>query len=275
MDELSDFLFTLGIPESAAGESEALALKVPKALEALVSAIGRLSEFDLSCLAAEAVLARDERAAEEFGPMPDLLYVPGAARETRDWTKIDDGEEVRDDLIKLLGTVRFAAVAAALTLVSAPPELVVAEKVRARLPQLEKWKRRVGSLVVLHSLPSGEAASLAAAWLDTGDPPTRMAVALWGAGHLESLDLARPLVLGALTDEDGEVRDEALEALQGHVLDEELRGAIRVATEGEVRWECTECGASCSGDSGSCGQCNVSGPELRCHARELLGAERS
>lgn len=275
MDELSDLLVTLGIPDSAAGEAEALALEVPKAMEALVSAIGRLGEFDLPCLAAEAVLAREERAAEEFGPMPDLLYIPGVARETRDWRKIDDGEEVRDDLIKLLGTVRFAALAAALTLLSAPKELEVAEKVSACLPQLERWQRRLGSLVVLDSMPPSEAVSLAAEWLGSGDPPTRKAVAMWGAAYLKRLDLARPLVLGALADEDAEVRDEALEALRGQAPDEELRGAIRAASEGEVRWECAECGAPCSGDSGSCAQCNVSGPELRRHAGELLGIGRS
>lgn len=269
LDELVDFYYTLGVPESIAGEADGLALNVPEALRLYVESVAALSNFDLSKLAAEAALALEEFDGDRRAT--SLLYIPGDPREVSGWNRVADPERMRDGLIRLLRTVRFVAHTAAVALLEAPGDLEVAETLRATLPKPGTWRRRLAILVVLDALPAEEALEAARTWVEDPDPFTRAAVAFYAAVLVGTDREDDELLVRALQDHDGEVRDEALVHLKEKSIGPAIRRAIVMAAEdSQPDWTCSQCATQNDGGQDACEECRTVGPELRRHARELL-----
>lgn len=271
LDELIDFLYTLGIPDSVAGESDVLALEIPEAMRLLITAAAELGAFDVPRLVAEAKLVFNELAAGGSSYASGFLFIPGNARETTHWDVPKDPEQTRDGLIRILKTLRFAAVTAAVALDSAPAKLDVPKHVRASRRELKGWSRRLASLLLLSMLSRREAEEEAAQWIDEDDSFGRMAVASFAAQSLKTGAVARSLLIKALDDNDAAVRDEAISSLKdGGQLDGWLRERVSVAVEGATCWSCTRCGVVNSIDQPACRKCKTNGPDLSHRVEELL-----
>lgn len=269
LDELVDFYYTLGVPESYAGEADALAHELPEALRLYVESVAALTDFDLPTLAAEAAFALEEFTDED--DTSSLLYIPGKAREVADWSQVIDPERMRDGLIRLLRTVRFVAHAVAGVLLKAPADLEVADAVRMDLPKPGSWRRHLAVLVVLDALPIQDALAQARTWSEDPDPFTRSAVAHYAAVLVDTKWKDDELLIHALGDDDGEVRDEALVRLKEKPLGAALRAAVESGAEEPFPdWTCSRCATHNPGQQHSCGECKTVGPELKRHAGELL-----
>jgi hypothetical protein len=269
LDELVDFYYTLGVPESYGGEADGLAHDVPEALRLYVESVAALSDFDLPKLAAEAAFALEKFTVDDG--TSSLLYIPGKPREVADWSRVTDPERMRDGLIRLLKTVRFVAHTAAWALLRAPADLKVVEAIRTSLPKPGTWRRHLAVLVVLDALPIEQALAQARIWSEDPDPFTRAAVAFYAAILVGTGSEDDDLLVRALRDHDGEVRDEALVKLKGKELGPDLRKAVTAAAEGPLPdWTCSRCATLSPGQQHSCGQCKTVGPELKRHAGEIL-----
>lgn len=269
LDELVDFYYTLGVPSSSGGEADALAHELPEALRLYVESVAALSDFDLPKLAAEAAFALGELTDED--DTSSLLYIPGKTQEVANWSQVTDPEQMRDGLIRLLRTVRFVARTVAWFLLQAPEDLEVADAVRTNLPKPGSWRRHLAVLVVLDALPIQDALAQARAWSGDSDPFTRSAVAHYGAVLVGGKCQDEELLIRALRDHDGEVRDEALVRLKKKPLGPALRAAVAsAAEEPHPDWTCSWCATHNSGEQHSCGNCKTVGPELKRHAEELL-----
>jgi hypothetical protein len=274
LDELVDFYFMLGVPDSTGGQADGLAHKRPEALRLYVESIAALSDFDLPKLAAEASLAVEEFAVNDDAS--SMLYIPGERREVADWSRVANPVKMRDGLISLLTTVRFVAYSAAWSLLRAPADLEVARAVRTSLPKPGTWRRRLAVLVVLDAVPSQDALVEARTWFEDPDPFTRSAAAHYAA-HLADTEWEDDeLLVRALQDHDGEVRDEALVRLKGKKLTPTLRNTVATAArKPHPDWTCAWCGTRNSGSDHSCGHCKTVGPELKRHADQLLETSAS
>jgi len=267
LDELVDFYYTLGVPESYGGEADWLAHELPEALCLYVESVAALSDFDLPKLAAEAAFVL-ERSDEDTS---SLLYIPGKSREMADWSQITDPERMRDGLISLLKTVRFVAHTVAWSLLQAPAGLEVADAVRMNLPKAGSWRRQLAVLVVLDALPIQDALAQAGTWSKDPDPFTRSAVAHYAAVLVGTKWEDDELLIRTLEDHDGEVRDEALIRLKEKPLGAVLGTAVESAAEEPFPdWTCLQCATPNSGEQHSCGECKTVGPELKRHVGELL-----
>jgi len=272
LDELVDFYYTLGVPNSYGGEADGLAHSLPEAVRLYVDSVAALSDFDLPMLAAEAAFALEKFTVDDS--TSNLLYIPGKSREATDWSQVANPKRMRDGLIRLLKTVGFVAHTAAWALLKAPASLEVAEAVRADLPKPGTRRRHLAVLVVLDALPIDQALVQARKWLKDHDPFTRAAVAFYAAALVGTDSEDDDLVVGALRDRDGEVRDELLVKLKGKALGLEVRKAIAAAVEEPFPdWTCSRCAAHNAGAESSCGECRTVGPELKRHANELLAAD--
>jgi hypothetical protein len=273
LDQLVDLYCTLGIPGSTAGESDRLALEAPEQMLALIESAAELGGFELPGLAAEGLLALREAREDEWAAATQLVFIPGTARRLDGWETIDSPEATRERLLDLLGSAPFAATVAARALSLAPRQLGVAAALRSRLAERSAWHLRLASLLLLSLLPTEETLSLAERWLrEPAEPASRQAAARAVAVASRTEPRARKLLLEVLGDEDAAVRDEALEALEGVPLDDELRAAVSAAPEGAQHWQCLRCGQGNPGDTRSCQACNLVGPELADHAEALLRA---
>lgn len=269
LGELVDFYYTLGVPDSYGGEADALAHGLPEALRLYVESVAALSDFDLPQLAAEASSALEEFTADDRAS--SLLYIPGEQRNVDDWSRVTDLERMRDGLIRLLKTARFVAHPAAWALLQAPADLDVAENVRANLPNPGSWRRHLAVLVVLDALPIQDALAGARTWSEDPDPFTRSAVAHYAALLVGTDWEDDQLLVRALRDDDGEVRDEALVQLKEKPLGVELWKAVEAAAEEPFPdWTCSHCATHNPGQQRSCGHCSTVGPELKSRAGELL-----
>lgn len=270
LDELIDLLYTLGIPDSPAGQFDALALDVPAAMSLLVHAVANLGGFDRPRLAAEARLAIAELGNEETTYFSGMFFIPGVVRETSHWDEPDHPERTRNDLIRILKTFGFAASTAAIALHLAPPELEVAKCLLARKQEFKGRSRRLALLIALSLLPESQAVREAAGWIGSEDSFGRMAIASFSAQSLDSVGATRSLVEETMEDADATVRAETIRYLHGDHLDTYLRELVSKAAEGATAWTCMHCGAQNAFERNACRKCKTSAPDLERHAEDLL-----
>lgn len=274
LDELIDLLYTLGIPDSPAGQFDALALDVPAAMKILVHAVACLGDFDRPRLAAEARLAIAELGNEETTYFSGMFFIPGVTRETSHWDELAHPKETRDDLIRVLKTFGFAASTAAIALHLAPPELEVAECLLSRKQEFKGRSRRLALLVALSLLPETRAVREAADWNSSEDSFGRMAIASFAAQSLDSAEATRSLVEETIEDVDAAVRAETIRYLRGDHLDPDLREQVSKAAEGATIWTCMHCGAQNAFERNACRKCKTSAPDLERHAEDLLSGNQ-
>lgn len=272
LDELADLHYTLGIPDSIAGEADALALDVPEAMRLLFRAVVDLGGFDIPLLAAQATLALSELVDHKVNRISGLLFIPGSARKTTHWDVPKRPDKTRDDLIRILKTFPFAALTAAIALGSAPSKLEVPKHVLAQRSSFRGWNWRLASLLALSMLPAHEAEQIARELVDDDNSFGRMGVASYiaqslGAGATEG---ERTLLIKSLRDKDATVRSEAIDSLKADQLDEKLQEEISSALEGATCWSCMHCGVENTADQSACRKCKTNGPDLARHIDELL-----
>ena len=271
LDELVDFIYTLGIPESRVGESDAFTLEAPVGMELFINCVAALAELDLPALAAEAATAKLEIGDEELSETSSLMMIPGSERSLTRWQVVADQALLRDQLVRLLKGARFAASVAAHALVRAPKDLAVAAEVNAALPGMNGWQRRLAGIVILDTLPIGADQVAAGDWLTGTDSFLGRAAALWAAARFENRATgAREALEAALADADSYIRNEALYGLKGRTFDQALRSSIGRAADCPSNWECDHCGHRNPGEVSACPECRFVGPKLRSRVDELL-----
>jgi hypothetical protein len=274
LDELVDFYFTLGIPDSAAFSFAEMTLAHPVRVRELVQAAVVLGGFDADKLASEARLLQRETKAHERSSLSQIIYMPGVDRELSRWGQVGEPDPMVDDLIRHLGGVRFSARRAAAALAAAPKSLGVHGKVLSKLDRMRGWHLQQGGLLALETASNnGTALELAAEWSKEGKAPLRRMAGQFAAVAIPTLPEARSLFVLSLADRDSGVRAEAVDSFDAANLDRKLRGAIEAARNGATEWECNWCTHQNPQPAGSCEQCQSVGPELSQKIDALLRAE--
>lgn len=274
LDELVDFYFTLGIPDSAGFSFTEITLDHPARVRELIHAAVVLGGFDADKLASEARLLQRETEAHERSSLSQIIYIPGVDRELNRWSRVGEPDPMVDDLTRHLGGVRFSAHRAAAALAAAPQSLGVHGKVLSKLDRMRGWRLQLGGLLALETASNeGAALELAAEWSKEGKAPLRRMAGQFAAVAIPTLPEARSLFVLSLADRDSGVRAEAVDSFDAGNLDRELRNAIEVARDGSTEWECRWCTHQNPQPTGSCAKCQSVDPELSQKIDALLRAE--
>jgi hypothetical protein len=271
LGELVDLFFTLEIPSSQGHEFTKMVLEFSERMRELIEIIISLAGFDPALLATQARQFRREIEGEDAFSPSSLIFIPGTERKVDRWGCLEDPEAAVAQLLMQFHGFRFSASVAASALVAAPPELEVHPKVLEKLDELERWRQRLAGLVALDTAGSLEGGlALAREWLSSGPSPLRRSAAVYVGVMVSRSDPARALLLDALADPDGKVRQSAIESLRAEDLDPELRAAVAASTSGLGEWDCTECGESNPPGTSPCRKCSTVGPELSKPIEQLL-----
>lgn len=276
LDELVDFYFTLGIPDSESFSFAEMTLSAPTRMRELVRAAVVLGGFDTAKLASEARLFRHRADLPESSSLSQIVYMPGGDRGLDRWSRVKKPDRLVDELIRQLGGARFSAHRAAAALAAAPQSLEVHSKLLSKLDLMKGWRLELAGLLALEtSSNEGEALELATGWAREGKPPLRRIAGRFAALAIPSLEKAKGLFIVALTDHDAGVRAEAVDSLDAGSLDPELRVVIEAARDGSTDWECRWCTHQNRQPPGSCEECKSVGPELSQKINTLLKPEAS
>ena len=260
LDELVDFFFTLGIPDSESFSFAEMTLDAPIRMRELAQAAIVLGGFDADKLASEARVFQHETELQEDDSLSQIIYMPGVDREMDRWDRVSEPDPLVDELIRHLGGVRFSAYRAAAALAAAPQGCGVHNKVIAKLDLMKGWRLRLGGLLALDtSRDDRMALDLAADWLEEGRTRLR---GVSGSFVALAFPRAKDLFISALADRDSGVRAEAVESLDAKYLNGDLRAAIENARDGSTEWECIWCTHQNQPSSESCEEYRSVGPEL-------------
>jgi hypothetical protein len=271
LDELVDLFFTLEIPSSQGYAFVEMVLEFPGRMRELIKIVTSLAGFDPALLATQARQFRREIEDEDAFSPSSLVFIPGSERKVDRWGSLEEPEAAVEQLLVQFHGFRFSASVAASALVAAPPELEVHAKVLAKLDGLQRWRQRLAGLVALDTAGSLEGGlALAREWLSSDPSPLRRSAAVYVGVMVSRSDLARALLLDALADPDGKVRQSAIESLRAKDLDPELRARVAASTSGLGPWDCTECGESNPPGTSPCRKCSTVGPELSKPIEQLL-----
>lgn len=271
LDELVDFYFTLGIPDSESFSFADMTLGHPARIRELMRAVVVLGGFDADKLASEARVFRYEAEPQESGSLSQIIYIPGVDRQLNRWSRVSEPDQLVDELIRQLGGARFSAHCAAGALTAAQQSLGVHGKVISKLDLMRSWRLELGGLLALETSGDERAAlELASGWSREGTAPLRRIAGRFAALAIPTLPEARGLFILALADRDSGVRAEAVDSFDAGNLDQELRAAIETARNGATEWECRWCTHQNRQPSGSCEECQSVGPELSQKINTLL-----
>jgi hypothetical protein len=272
LDELVDFFFTLGIPDSESFSFAEMTLGAPIRTRGLARAAIVLGGFNADKLASEARAFQHETELQGNDSLSEIIYMPGVDRELNRWDGVSEPDQMVEELIHHLGGVRFSAHRAAAALAAAPQSLGVHNKVIAKLGLMKGWRLRLGGLLALETSRDDRVAlDLVADWLEDGRARLR---GVSGGFAALALPGARDLFISALADRDSGVRAEAVESVDAKDLNEKLRTAIKNARDGSTEWECIWCTHQNQGAPESCEECQSVGPELSRKINTLLGSDQ-
>jgi len=229
-----------------------------------------LGGFDERVLAAEAKQILDELDAGD--DVTSMLFDAGKAYPLIEWASVEDPAGTVEQLVRTIGLCsRQVMVAITKALKNAPRELGVAASLSIRVGQLRAWSHWFAALTVLEIHPDAD--DVARDWLDSEDPLLRSPSAMWWVERLIVHGDGENEVLRALDDEDGDVRDLAVDMMpEAWVLPTTIRLRLEeIAAEEPVGWRCRRCGTDNPPGAGrGCSHCHVVGPDPAATARKRL-----
>lgn len=256
LDELADFVATLRLGTSPAGD---IGLDLPRAKEGVASLVGiaaRLGDFNLAALAAQAKVAQSLEQRDESGW--SLLFYAGHRRPLEYWQRVDGIAAVKRLLPALASSVWQARVASD-SLGHCPcPE--APRLIADLMPSLNPINRiHAGNAIICIG---AELELHIAHWSGSADPFQRMLAAWWRAQELDGVALTEH-VRQALNDADRGVREAALQGLRADRLPDALRDLLKTSPEvlNDCGYACARCGMA-NGSVSSCSNCRIVGPDV-------------
>jgi hypothetical protein len=256
LDELADFVATLRLGTSPAGDIGLDLLRAKEGVKSLVGITARLGDFDLGALAAQANVAQSLEQRDESGW--SLLFYAGHRRPLEHWQRVDGIAAVKR-LLPALASSAWQARVASDSLGRCPcPE---APRLIANLmPSLDPLNRlHAGNAIICIG---AELDLHIAHWSGSADPFQRMLAAWWRARELDGAALTEH-VTQALSDPDRSVREAALQGLRANRLPDALRDLLKTSPEAlnDCGYVCAHCGTA-NGSVSSCSSCRIVGPDV-------------
>jgi hypothetical protein len=271
LDELSDFVATLGLPDASGADVVRAVTRDQEEVLSLLLHLAPLTGLDVDAVGSEAQLVRDALDAEDGSPMFSMLFDDGVDRGLSAWDRVEDHVHLRSVLRAHIAGWRWLAVPAALALAATPDREAATQELDQVFDDYQLWNRQLAGRVLMHLDPHH--VDRAVAWITSEDVIQRIVAAKDLANSLEDDLGLRPLVDAALADRDEGVREAGFAALSPDVVDDALRRIAWDEVRGDATgWFCVWCGHTNSADASGCANCSTSGPDAAKAARRLLEA---
>lgn len=271
MDELCDFIATLGIPDATGADVVRAVKRGREEVLSLLQHVAPLTGLDRDVVASEARLVREMLETDDGPSLFTMLFDEGTDHGFKDWGSVSNHPHLRRVLRAHIAGLRWLAVPAAVALSATPERDAATKELEGVLHDYEPWNRTLAAKVLMSLDPAH--LERARIWATSHDPVYRIVAGEELARHLPAHATLRPLVDKVLTDSDEGVREGAYSSLDPSTLDATLRRMAWAEAEGQpTGWFCIWCGHVNSADADGCAKCAASGPDAAKAARELLAA---